>query len=172
MKRNALLVALALAVVPVAAHAQVPGGYGNTTPQGGWGAGRRGSALGADDVRNPIKPLLDRSRELGFTDAQANELLAMMQKLDDDNRPIFEQIARALASAQSGPEGARMDAIRPLYERIQRNNEAAWRVAVAPLTKDQRNRAERMRRDLAREREDERRKRQPRGGDQGLMSQP
>jgi Spy/CpxP family protein refolding chaperone len=121
---------LVLSALPVALHAQRPGGAGS------------GPALQMLQ-RNPIQVVLDARPELGLTAPVVARLEAVRDRLQEQNRvPLarIDSLQQATPRAQTGNREAAqamMEQIRPFRQEIQENNRRALEEIRPHLTATQ-----------------------------------
>lgn len=176
---------LALALGAGAAQAQVFPGGGTPFPggRGGMGRGRGGPRWDGGrvpevpDLRNPIRLIVDNADDLQLTPEQKRTEDSLAVALDRQNDTLVAVVRRAFGEdsaraggADRGDQGERpprdpaqaivlrdrLNALKPTIKAIRKNDDDAWKAALVPLTKDQRKKAEKIRKDDEKAREQER----------------
>jgi len=144
MKRSALLLPLAAALLALASTAQAQ--------DGGPPRGDRPRF-----ARNPVAVLVDSAQVLGLSGDQATQVRVIAQELDVRNHPALDSLERYRPRDGGGGMGGgmgrgemtpemreRMQHLRPLMQQLRENNRAALDQAMALLTPEQRERAQAM----------------------------
>lgn len=125
-----------------------PGGPGDG--RGFGGPGGRGGFM-----RNPVQFLVDSASALGLSADQRQQLAAIAQQLQEQNRVPMDSLARyrdQMGGMRMGggmgdmtPEQqAAMEHARPFMQQIRQNNQAAMQRALAVLTPEQQERIRAM----------------------------
>lgn len=148
----ALLAALLATAAPAVAQQQ-----GQPAPRGEHrgehhGPGEHGRRMKGEGRRfgNPLEHLLQRREQLNLTAEQVARLEAVQRRVQEQNRPLMEQLRQLRGPAGARPErGARgaeltpeqrealrrtREQARPIMERLRENNQAARREVEQVLT--------------------------------------
>ena len=129
------------------------------------------------DLRNPIRLIVDNKDDLKLSATQLQRVDSIKGALDRQNDTLIAQVRRGLgedsAMAGGGSGGDRRDGgeannpseaadrraaratvlrdrlkvLQPTFEQIKKNDDEAWKAATAALEKDQRKKADRIRKD-------------------------
>ena len=99
--------------------------------------GRRGGRMGPGGAqRNIIEVIINQKAQLELTDAQIASLQPIAKRLDEQNKPILEELQKLRGSGtnprdMSEEQRAQM---RPLMEKMREHREAALKEAQPVLT--------------------------------------
>jgi hypothetical protein len=120
-------------------------------------AGPPGRAAGPMQMmaqRSPVDIILEHRADLKLSDDQVTKLEAIDRAVEEKNRPHVEKIRETMGNAPTRPGGmqnmtpqereamrARREAVRPLMEKIQANNQEGLKQAEEVLAPDQRSQA-------------------------------
>lgn len=151
-----------------------PGGRGG---RDGMGPRRMAPRVVIPDLRNPIRLIVDNKDDLKLSATQLQRVDSIKGALDRQNDTLIAQVRRGLgedsAMAGGGSGGDRRDGgeannpseaadrraaratvlrdrlkvLQPTFEQIKKNDDEAWKAATAALEKDQRKKADRIRKD-------------------------
>ncbi len=122
------------------------------------------------DLRNPLKLMVDNKDDLKLTGSEFGQVDSMRRALDVRDDSLIAQVKRGLGedsvlATGGGPPPRhdsdnaderraraevlrdRMKALQPTFDQIRKNQDDAWKSATALLQKDQRKRADQIRKD-------------------------
>ncbi len=151
---------------------EFPGGMGRGG-RGGMrgGMGRMSQPVVIPDLRNPLRLIVDNKDDLKLTGPQLQQVDSLRRALDTRDDTLIAQVKRGLgedSALATGGEPARrggdsdnpderraraqlmhdrMKALQPTFEQIRKNQDEGWKTATALLQKDQRKRADQIRKD-------------------------
>ena len=105
--------------------------------------GRRGAMRGGPEgvQRNIIEVIIAQKADLTLTAEQITSLEPIAKKLDEQNKPVLEEVQKLRGSGTSPREMSEQqrEQMRPLMEKLRENREAALKEAQPVLTDAQRD---------------------------------
>lgn len=97
---------------------------------------------GGPMAMNPVAFLLEQGDSLTLTDTQRTRLTVVKDSLDASNAPHIAELRRTREAGGGGT--GRMQALRPMMEKVRMNNDAWLAKALTALEPEQREIAERL----------------------------
>ncbi|MBX6366128.1 MAG: Spy/CpxP family protein refolding chaperone [Gemmatimonadetes bacterium] len=123
---NRMLLALGLLALPAAVSAQRPGGPGG-----------RGMMMMRGD---PVAMILEHKADLGLTDEQVTKLQDVQKRLEEQNKPLREQMQKEMNGASFRDlTDEQREKLRPVFEGLRENSRKAMDEAREILTPEQRD---------------------------------